>query len=91
MSHFPALTFIKDTLEILSGFVLLLKFCFCLTSASCSFKSRQKILSSVLMESLFCNVVQGIAESKQSPESGAGKTAQWFRALARVALLETYV
>lgn len=91
MSHFLALTFIKDTLEILRGFVLLLKFCFCLTSASCSFKSRQKVLSSVLMDSLFGNVVQGIAESNQSPKSGTRKMAQWFRALARVALLETYV
>lgn len=89
MSHFPALIFIKDTLEILSGFVLLVKFCFCLSSASCSFKSRQKVLSSVLMDSLFCNVVQGTAESNQSPKSGAGKMAQQFRALARVALLAT--
>lgn len=47
------------------------------------------------MDSLFRNVVQGIAESNcsqaldQSPKSGAGKMAPWFRALARVALLET--
>lgn len=47
------------------------------------------------MDSLFFNVVQGIAESNcsqaldQSPKSGAGKMASWFRALARVALLAT--
>ena len=47
------------------------------------------------MDSLFCNVVQGIAESNcsqaldQSCKSGAGKMGQWVRAPARVALLET--